>query len=106
MSYLYPYRLQKLKTEVSSQDSIGDFSEQSEVWVNVCDCRNENSKQRSFQLTDSKYLIASHLLQCPKGTKKLSDGDIVRVLNADSTVRLKGQVIYSEEMRLHTQVWL
>ena len=106
MSLLYPYILQKLIVAESSQDAVGDFNEQTEVWKNVCNCRNENSKQRSFQLTDSKYLTSSHLLQCPKGTKKLNDGDVVRVLNADLSVRLKGQVIYSEEMRLHTQIWL
>lgn len=103
----YPYKLQKFEGATASQDADGHFvNTGTDTWVDVCFCRNQNAKNKQFTVSDSKYLVATFLIHCPLGTDKLNANQIVRVLNQDNSVRLQGQVIYSEEKQLHTQIWV
>jgi len=106
MSIQYPYMLQKLTVSPSSQDANGDYTPQTESWVNVCACRNEDGKQRKFNIEADVHLIASHLIQCPQGTLALNAGEQVKVIENDGTERLKGAVIYASKDRFHTRIWV
>lgn len=103
----YPYKLQKLQGVTSSQDDNGHFvNSGSNGWVDVCNCRNQSAKNKQFTVSDSKYLVATFLIHCPLGTETIQAGQIVRVLNEDDSIRMQGQVIYSEKKQLHTQIWV
>jgi len=103
----YPYTLKKLSISNSIQNSKGDFEVVGgETWITICKCRNEDANQRRISVSESNYLTATHLIQCPKGVNSLVSGDKIKVVNEDDSVRLSGIVIYSEKKQLHTQIWL
>jgi len=102
----YPYSLKKLQIVESHQDGDGNFVAESSSWINVCNCRNEDGKQRRITVSDDTFSIANHLIQCPKGVLALEFGDKVKVIGIDNEVRLEGSVLYSTKDLLHTRIWL
>ncbi len=103
----YPYKLQKLQGVSASQNDNGHFvNSGSNSWIDVCNCRNQNAKNKQFNISDSKYLVATFLIHCPLGTEAIKQGQTIRILNQDNSIRLQGQVIYSEKKQLHTQIWV
>ncbi|HEY1055013.1 MAG TPA: hypothetical protein VGE24_07755 [Emticicia sp.] len=107
MSVQYLYILQKLILPTSARDGQGNFVQGgSEIWVDVCECRNENGSQKKFTKEDGTYLQATHKIYCPQGTEALSAGQKIRVVEAGNVVRLTGQVLYSSKDPLDTKVWV
>ena len=103
----YPYRLQRYSLPPSSRDdSTGIYTPGSPSWVDVCNCRDEDAKQRRIITDDGSYMVASFLVQCPIGTVPPSKGEKIQVLDADNQIRVDGKVLYSEKGQLHTRIWV
>ncbi|WP_337043860.1 hypothetical protein [Emticicia sp. 17c] len=102
----YPYQLQKLVRPEALQNATGDFESGAPQWVDVCQCRNENSRQEAFHRADGTYLKATHLIQCPSGNWPVYAGDRLRVLDTTQHIRLEAEVIYCAHDYFHTRIWL
>lgn len=104
----YPYLLQRLAiSAVSSQDSSGDFvNSGSQSWIDVCKCRDEDGRQKKISKSDGTFFISTHLIQCPFGVEPIAANQQIRVIDSNETVRLTGQVLYSEKGQLHTRIWV
>lgn len=106
MSIQYPYTLQKLNVQNSTQDDNGDFVPGTSNWVAVGRCRNEDAKQRKVQKEDGSQYVATHLIQCPAGTSPIMAGQKIKVLDSGGITRLEGEVLYSSKDRFHTRIWV
>lgn len=101
----YPYRLQRLTQTGPTTNPNGAYVGGSETWVDLCKCRDENSNGRPVTVDGIQYAY-NFLVQCPKGTNKLNSGEVVRVIDAENNVRVKGQVVHSSKDQLHTRIWV
>jgi len=104
----YPYRLEKLTKDASTQNTNGNFVTSSGSYEFVCLCRDKKSVANNTIVIDEGKRTKTRTISiyCPFGTVALTPGTIVRVVDENGTIRSSGEIVESESNRLHTVQWL
>lgn len=102
----YPYTLEKKVLQEAIQETNGNWQEQVETWVKVCNCRDEAGNGKTVQTADGTAYHYTALIQCPKGVEAIKVNTSIRVVDQDGNIRISGKVIFSRKDQLHSRQWL
>ncbi|MFB5946122.1 hypothetical protein [Albibacterium profundi] len=103
--YQYPYILQISIINPSTKDENGNWSEETESWVNLCRCRDEAGKGKKVTDSDNTIHEYTFLIQKPEGVEPIKKGTKVRVMEGN-VKRAEGTVIYSRKDKFHSRTWV
>jgi len=99
-----PHRL-FVKTKQKQYDGNGNFEGETETEEFICACRCDDAGTRDAITVNGEQFFPSYHIVAEKG---VNNGDFVRVLNKDGSVRAEGKVIrtaYANYFDLH-QAWI
>ncbi|MCX8676270.1 hypothetical protein G8C41_03845 [Apibacter sp. B3706] len=103
----YPYKLEILVIAESIRDGNGDYQPQKTEWKHYCYCRDEAGNGKVIKGVDGVNYLYTALIQCPKGTKQVTQGTLIRVIDGEGSVRVQElPVMYSRMDQLHTRLWV
>jgi hypothetical protein len=102
----YPYKLLKKVYTPSVQDEDGNWSQPTESWVEVGECRDEsNTKGAKVNLVDGSPIVFASTIYMPKGTETLLSGSMVKVIDGEN-LRVLGEVKRFVNNQLNCQAWV
>lgn len=105
----YPHYLFILETTETYRDDDGNWIPGSTELRYIGKCREEtNGKGSQIQLAGGVFHTYSSLVQLPKGTRKISEGAIVKITNDQlgEDERIQGEVMKFDQGQLHSRLWV
>lgn len=92
-----------------STDEFGRViaSDDSERWKTICQCRCDDNTTTEFTSDNGRVFRPKYHIVCDGGVC-VDEGDIVRCLNADGTVRGTGEVYLKKRTNYYnyTEIWV
>jgi hypothetical protein len=95
-----PHKLQKLESDELVVDEYGrPQTDSTETWSDICACRCDEDGETTLINDNGDFYKSSYHVVCASNTIDIHNGDTVRCLLSDGTVR--GQGIVRNAKRLN-----
>lgn len=94
----------------SVQNEEGEWVPAPASWIFHSTCREEpNGKGTVIQGADGKALVFSSLVLLPKGTVRIPEGTMVKIVETkdpEGLLRIRGSVLKCDISSLHGRLWV
>lgn len=87
--YYAPHKLYKRVREVV-RNSYNEVISKEDAWKFICDCRCDDNTTTHFKTESGSLYVPKYHIVCD--IQNISEGDYIRVLNDDGTLRGQGEV--------------
>lgn len=103
----YPYPLFIEKSNIMKVENTSELIEVDKCEIFVCNCREQvNSSGKIIIGTDGQSIVSSSIIHLPLDTEVIQVGSIIKVYNADQSLRLKGKVLRFSKDSMHCRLWV
>lgn len=106
MVSMYPHKLYIVSVG-SSRDSNGYVvsATESERLVGACRLETSGRGNRHYR-EDGTYVDCSHTIYCPTSVEAIASRSIVKVIDSNGNVLLKGEIVNCIKSQLHVRLWV